>query len=163
MAHRHHLIHWLKEAYALEEKLETMLGKQADDLAENFTVVSDKLREHQQETRVHSELVAEYLKSMGEGTSDLKAMGGKAMAMIEGVLLGLSEDRVVKYSAAGFAIEHFEIAHYTAIRTAAQELDEKEIVAMCDRILKEEQRMADWIEKNAEQTVKDFLAHSHQE
>lgn len=163
MSHQKHLVHFLQEAYALEEKLVTSLEKQAEDLKEDFPEVSKQVRKHLLETKKHSEMVEKSLEKLGESPSDMKAMGGKATAMMEGMMVGMKEDKVVHYSEMSFAVEHFEIAHYNTIMVTAKELGEKEIVEMCQTILNDEQDMADWLEKNAAPTVKKFLEMSHEE
>ena len=163
MSHHKHLVHFLQEAYALEEKLITSLEKQAADLKEDFPEVSQQLLKHQKETKGHSEMVSKCLEQLGESPSDMKAMGGKAAATMEGMMIGMKEDKVIHYSAMGFAVEHFEIAHYTAVMVTAEELGKTEIVDMCQQILAEEQAMADWIEDHAEETVKKYLKLAHRE
>ena len=58
---------------------------------------------------------------------------------------------------ADFAAEHFEIASYTALRAAAQEVGNDYIIRTCEQILADEQAMARWLEGNLPTTVQETL------
>ena len=61
---------------------------------------------------------------------------------------GPAKDELVKNALADFAAENFEVASYTALILAAQELGDQQTAGVCQQILQEDQAMADWLEQN---------------
>ena len=61
---------------------------------------------------------------------------------------GTAQDEMVKNSLADAAAEQFEIASYTALIGAAQELGDQHTVTVCQQILQDEQEMLSWLQQN---------------
>jgi len=77
--------------------------------------------------------------------------------MLEAVMNAPKEDKLVKNAFADFAAEHFEIACYNALITAAEELDDMETLQVCQAILGDEENMAYWLEENLPMAVRMVL------
>lgn len=69
---------------------------------------------------------------------------------------GMFGDELIKNFLMDYATENFEIACYEALVTAADQVGEPEIAAVCREILQEEQQMADWIRNNLPSVVAEY-------
>lgn len=148
---------WLRDAYAMEQQLVTVLENHAS-AAEDHPRIEARIREHVEETRRHAEQVKQCLERLGESTSTAKT----AMAKLSGWAAGLApagaSDTLVKSALADYSTEHFEIACYRALITAAQSLGEADMVETFRGIIADEERMAGWLEETLPQTVLEHLA-----
>jgi ferritin-like metal-binding protein YciE len=150
------LIDWLRDAYAMEKAMEVALEKQIKN-----EKASPALREqatvHLAETQGHADAVEACLKKIGADTSTLKTTLAQGMEIMKGLGTTFAKDERVKDVLAAYASEHFEIACYTALSAAAKHLRIKAIVDTCTAILKEEKRMANWLQKNLPAVVVSYL------
>lgn len=150
------LIEWLRDAYAMEKAMELALKKQIE--TKNVSaLMRDQAALHLAETRHHAEAVGDCLKQLGSDTSTLKTAMARGLEIMKGASTAFSGDHRVKDLLGICAAEHFEIACYTALRAGAARFGIFEIVETCNRILKEEQRMADWLEANLPHVVMGYL------
>jgi ferritin-like metal-binding protein YciE len=69
----------------------------------------------------------------------------------------LTSDEVVKGTMAAYAFEHTEIATYRVLIAAADELEEREMKEVFERILAEEVAMANWLELHLDEITRVFL------
>ena len=93
----------------------------------------------------------------GGTTSTLKDLGGKSMAMAQGMSGIFASDEVVKGTMASYTFEHMEIASYQVLAATAGMLGDHETKQVCEAILREEQAMADWLKENLESVATQFL------
>jgi ferritin-like metal-binding protein YciE len=156
MKTKEELTDWLRDAYAMETAMLLALKKQI-----NNEKVSQRMREqasiHYTETEGHAEAVKACLAKLGSDVSTLKTALAQGLEFMKSTGTFLAKDERVKDALAAYASEHFEIACYTALRTAAEKIGVREIVSTCDAILKEEVAMADWLQKNLPDVVRDYL------
>lgn len=143
---RDHYIAWLKDAHAMERALETALTKQAKHARAVDGVLEQRISQHVQETRRHAELVEQALMRNGADPSAMKDAAGRMQASIQGMLSGASSDTPVKDALVGIAAEHFEIACYRSLETAAREIGDMETAEVCDEIIRDEEAMATFLE-----------------
>ena len=68
----------------------------------------------------------------------------KMSATINGLGMSMMDDKMVKNVHSSYAAEHFEIATYTVIQAAAEELDDDETASICSDIIEDEIAMANW-------------------
>jgi ferritin-like metal-binding protein YciE len=153
---REELIDWLRDAYAMERGLETTLGKQVqnEDMPE---LLREQARVHLEETKAHAEAVKACLQQLGTDTSALKTGVAQAMEMAKGFGTNFARDERVKDLLMAVASEHFEIACYRALRVGAELAGEPGIVAVCDRIIPDDQRMAYWLAEYRPMVVGGYL------
>jgi ferritin-like metal-binding protein YciE len=64
---------------------------------------------------------------------------------------------VIKGSLASYTFEQMEIASYTILIAAADACGDTTTAAICTRILKEEQAMANWLSAQTPNLVRAFL------
>ena len=139
------LVAWLNDAHAMELSLvKNLEGKSNDADEAGKKDVKSRIDEHIEETRKHAELVKSCIERLGGDTSIAKDMMGKAMGYVQGAMNSMYNDTMVKNALESYAAEHFEIAAYTSIISAAKEIGDVETVSICSKILKEEEQMAAW-------------------
>ncbi|MBR0649974.1 ferritin-like domain-containing protein [Roseomonas terrae] len=152
-----YLAQWLRDAHAMEEQAEQMLGSTAERV-EAYPELRQRLLQHQTETRDQARLIQSCLARYETSNSALKDMAGKATALAQSVSGLFVSDEVVKGLMAGITFEHMEVAAYSIIVAAARRLGDNETVEICSRILLEEDEMAAWLEEKAPEIVEQFLA-----
>ena len=146
MAHAQ-LAAWLDDAYSMEQGLVAILQAHADDLDRALPGSAGPIREHISETRQHAERVKQCLQILNETPSQLKSTFSGLMGSIEGRATRAFRDELVKNTLMDLASEHFEIGCYRALVAAARQLGYPEIAELCERNLRDEERMAQWLEQ----------------
>jgi ferritin-like metal-binding protein YciE len=159
---REWLVQWIRDAHAMEEQAETMLNGQLSRL-ENYPELSERIRQHVEETKGQAARLKTCLEAMGEDTSTLKDTGGKLMAWGQSFSGLFAGDEVMKGSLASYTFEHMEIASYTMLIAAAESLGEAEVARACEQNLREEEAMADWLRQHLPATTEQFLARADTE
>jgi ferritin-like metal-binding protein YciE len=158
------LIQYLNEAYGLERHLETAL--QAHLAVAARTAYKQRLRTHLTETKRHARDVAKRIKQLGgtaetidlpgpDALSDVaqSAVAGaqRAAALAKGPLHALrgtgEEEKQLKNAKTEYASEAEEIATYSAILALAEELEDRDSTLLVRTILREEERMRSFLEK----------------
>jgi ferritin-like metal-binding protein YciE len=114
--------------------------------------------EHLEETRRHAEIVHTCLQSLGADVSTLKTGMATMLELGKGMGTMFASDERVKDLLAAYGSEHFEIACYKALRAGAEVINEPQIVAACDRIIPDEEKMALWLSENLPAVVREYLA-----
>lgn len=137
-------ISWLKNAHAMEMGLVTTLEKQIEE-TDSEPIIQERLKEHLEETKRHAQLVQDSVERNGGSVSGMQDVISKMSASITGFGTRMMEDSLVKNLQTSYAAEHFEIAMYTAIQETARIMDDMKTVHMCDTILNDERRMAEWL------------------
>ncbi len=79
------------------------------------------------------------------------------MAGMQGAVGMFSSDEIIKGGMLSYAFEHFEIAAFRNLIEAARLVGDRETMAVCERILPEEQAMADWLQHNLASVSRRFL------
>lgn len=151
-----HLLAWLRDAHAMEEQAETLLTSQISRL-KHYPDLRRKLEEHLEETKRQAKLVDDCIQRLGGDSSAVKDAMGKMVAMGQGLSGLFVDDEVIKGSLASYTFEHMEIASYTILVAAAEACGDTTTAAICSRILKEEQAMAQWLADHTPQLVRAFL------
>jgi ferritin-like metal-binding protein YciE len=155
------LAQWLRDAHAMEEQAETMIGSQVSRL-ENYPELRDRFSLHLEETRRQAKRVSECLERMGESTSVTKDAGAKMLATAQGLSGFFVGDEVMKGSLASYTFEHMEIASYRILSAAAEEVGDIETQRVCEEILREEEAMAEWLMAHLPEVTHEFLARDSQ-
>jgi ferritin-like metal-binding protein YciE len=141
------LISWLNDAYGMEKALVQILEHQVKD-AKEYPEVEARLQLHLDETRSHAQLVQSSIERLGGHTSTIKSGIASLFGQVQAVSTGPAKDELVKNSLADFAAENFEIASYRSLIAAADEVNDQETVTMCQQILRDEEAMAQWLDRN---------------
>lgn len=149
------LVQYLVEAYGKERELETSLGAHIG--MTDRKAYKKRLQDHLKETRNHAKLVERRAKKLGAagpvatGLKEATALTGRAAALAKGPLhmaRGLSvEEKQLKNAKSEYSEEHNEIAMYRAIEVLAEEVGDKETAKMARGIRREEERMANFLDR----------------
>jgi ferritin-like metal-binding protein YciE len=137
------LISWLNDAYSMEHSQQQMLERFIKDFDDQASI-QEQLRKCLEDTKRHTEDVMACIERMGGKTSKTKGAFGTVSGMLQGVQSSAFRDQHVKNMLMLHAGGHFAHASYTSITTGARELGENDIAGICERIAKEELKMADW-------------------
>lgn len=149
-------VSWLQNAYAMETGLIEILEAHRDQ-ADGYPDVQKKIAEHLSLTKEHADRVKKCLHDLHEEPSNIKSALQSFVGTMSGAVSSMPGDRVIKNGIADFAAEHMEIATYSALIVAAEELEYSEIADTCMEILAQEQEMALWLEENLPISVKTYL------
>ena len=150
------LIAWLNDAYAMECNLARVLDDHARDEA-NIPELRVRHEKHADETRRHASLVEECLRLLGEEPSFARTAVEMAMGSVQRATSGMFGDELVKNMLIDYSSEHLEIAWYTALIAAAEELGHARIAEICKEILTEEKAMATWLAETIPAVAKGFI------
>jgi len=159
MKTRDEIIDWLRDAYAMERALEIGLKKQMENDALS-AAIRTQARRHLEETRAHAAAVKACLEGMGTDCSALKTGVATTLEAMRGIGTMFTADERVKDLLSAYASEHFEIACYQALRTAADWINETTVIALCDRIIPDEERMAEWLRANLPGVVQSYMVET---
>jgi ferritin-like metal-binding protein YciE len=147
---------WLKDAHAMEQSLANVLQQHIKD-ARDVPEIYERLEQHLEETKRHADRIRLCLKSLGESPSAIKSAAGTSMGFLQGVSTGMLRDERVKNAIADYAMEHFEMACYSALATAADDMGLLNIAQTCREIFGEEAEMADWLEEQIPEVTRMHL------
>jgi ferritin-like metal-binding protein YciE len=150
---------WLRDAHAMEKQAESMLEKMAERL-EHYPELRARLLQHLEETRHQQRLLEDVIERNGISHSTLKDAMSKLIAFGQAMGGMMTPDEVVKGAIAGYVFEHFEVACYTSLITAAEQAGDHAGAEVFRTILKEEQAMADWARDHLPQVTQQFLQRS---
>jgi ferritin-like metal-binding protein YciE len=166
------LVQYLNEAYGKERHLEQALT--AHITLTTKPNYRKRLEEHRRETKRHGDRVQRRIKQLG-GSAETVPLPGpdafteaaeagmslaqRAFAMARGPLhavRGTSEpEKMLKNAKTEYSEEAEEIATYTAIEQLASKVGDKETAKLAKEIRREEERMANFLQKLIPQLVND--------
>jgi ferritin-like metal-binding protein YciE len=148
------LAQYLIEAYGKEKELEVAL--EAHIGMTTRAPYKKRLQEHLKETKAHARLLERRIRKLdhSKGTEAIAKVGAqvnKLVATAKGplhALRGNSEaEKMLKNAKTEYFSEHEEIATYSAIETLAESVGDDETAKMARQILREERKMATFLEK----------------
>ncbi len=144
MAHNELYLAWLNDAYGLEQSLVQTLERHVKD-AKDHPQIEARLQQHLEETRRHADLVESCIVRLGSSTSSIKSGMSTIMGAVQGMSTGPAKDELIKNALADYSAEHFEIASYTSLISAAQSLGDLQTAQICQQILQDELAMQSWL------------------
>ncbi|MDB5490683.1 MAG: hypothetical protein JWO78_532 [Micavibrio sp.] len=153
---REHLIHWLRDAYAMEKQALEMCERQSERI-ENYPELKARIAEHVVETKSQIARLDECFKLLEESPSAVKDAAGWFMGNMQAAGGMLMPDEIVKGSMASYVFENLEIASYTILIAAAEADSQPKIASLCREILEQEKAMAEWLKNHLSETTKTFL------
>ena len=144
MARKELVIAWLNDAHATELGIAQVLERHVEE-AKDHPQMQVGLQRHLEQTRRHAELVKGCVERMGGETSGIKSGMASVMGAVQGMTTKLAKDELIKNTLHDYGTEHFEIACYTSLIAAAENLGDQETVRVCQEILRDDQAMADFL------------------
>jgi ferritin-like metal-binding protein YciE len=137
MAHKELVIAWLNDAYAMELGIAQILQRHVEE-AKDHPQMQAGLQRHLEQTRRHAELVKGCVERMGGETSGIKSGMASVMGAVQGMTTKLAKDELIKNTLHDYGNEHFEIACYTSLIAAAENLGDQETAGVCREILRDD-------------------------
>ena len=147
---------WLKDAYAMEQGIVEILERQIDHF-DDMPQAQTMIRQHLELTKDHGDRVQACVKMLGDDVSVVKSGMSNVLGAVQGMTTGMSNDKRVKDAMGDYAIEHFEIASYLVLQSAAREIGHEEIASICEGIMREEREMAQWLEQQMPVVTRNHL------
>ncbi len=160
MAHKELVIAWLNDAHAMELGIAQVLERHAEE-AKDHPQMQAGLQRHLEQTRRHAELVKGCVERMGGETSGVKTGMASVMGAVQGMTTKLAKDELIKNTLHDYGTEHFEIACYTSLIAAAENLGDDETARICLEILRDDQAMADFLFQQIPPTTIEMLQMEH--
>jgi len=146
----------LQNAHAMETQAIQLLTRQVERL-ENYPELEARMREHLEESKSQRARLEEVLHGLEENYSALKeaalGIGGNFAALAHVA----ASDEILKNTLANYMFEHFEIAAYKSLIAMSQHLGDAAGAAAAEISLREEERMAAWIDERIGSTTLTFL------
>jgi ferritin-like metal-binding protein YciE len=150
------VVQYLNEAYGKEKQLETAL--EAHIAMTTRAPYKKRLKEHLKETKAHAKQVERRIKALGGqaggdgvvgAANKAQTAANKAAALATGPLHAVrgtgEQEKMLKNAKTQFQDEAEEIATYTAIETLATAVGDKETARLAKGILREEERMSNFL------------------
>ncbi len=156
MGSRDILINWLNDAYAFERGLAVILNEHIKSSGD-YPEIRGKLQEHLEKTKSHSVELKKNIERLGGKASELKAGASGAISWAEGKTAGLAKDHIIKNCLADYASEQMEVAAYTALIAAAEEIGDQGVIDACEKILADEEEMSAWLADQLPDLTQEFL------
>jgi ferritin-like metal-binding protein YciE len=135
------LIAWLNNAYSMENSLIQMLENRVKG-TQDFPDLQALDQQHLEETRRHAENVKQCITRLGEKPSSVKSLFGTIFGAIQAPMTGFGRDEIVQNTLADHSAERFEVASYTALIEAANQLGDAETARVCTQNMREDEAMA---------------------
>jgi ferritin-like metal-binding protein YciE len=147
----------LRNAHAMETQARELLERQSERLDE-YPDLKAKLSSHLQETNEQLQRLEQCLESCGESTSSLKDTATSVVANLQAMGHAIADDEVLKNTFANEAFENYEIAAYKSLLALCGPANESSAKPLLEQSLREEEGMADWIDKHVEKITMDYLS-----
>ena len=160
MAHQEIVIAWLNDAHAMELAIAQVLEQHAEQ-AEDHPPMHTALQRHLEQTRRHADLVKGCVERMGGETSGVKTGMASVMGTVQGMTTKLAKDDLIKNTLHDYGTEHFEIACYTSLIAAGENLGDLETAQVCGEIPRDEQAMAEFLFQQIPPTTMEMLQMEH--
>ncbi|HLI52581.1 MAG TPA: DUF892 family protein [Thermomicrobiaceae bacterium] len=143
---------WLSDAYLMERSITEVLENHVS-ATNKHPELHARVLQHLEETRNHERLVEECINRLGGSAPSIKASISTFMGQMRAVSQAGGEDEPLKDSISDYATEHFEMATYKAIMTAAEAENDPETVDTCRKILLDEEDMARFLDDHLAQVA----------
>src|SRR4051794_31122596 len=133
---REQLVKHLTDAHSIEEQALTQMRRAPDIAGEGK--LAEAFREHLTETERHEQLVRQRLEALGEDTSTLKDLAGKAGGVGMVLFARFNPDTPGKLVNHAYSYEHMELAAYELLARVADRAGDEETAAVAREIAAEE-------------------------
>lgn len=151
----------LRNAHAMETQARELMERQSERL-DGYPEVKAKIAAHLQETNEQLRRIEQCLEACGESTSSLKDTTQSVMANAQAMMHAMASDEILKNTFANNAFENFEIAAYKSLLALCGPAGVEQARAPLETSLKEELRMAQWIDANVEKVTMQYVARERQ-
>lgn len=151
-----HLVHWLKDAYAMEKQALEMCERQSERI-ENYPELKTRIIKHTEETKGQIERLNKCFSLLDETPSQIKDAIGWTMGNMQALGGMIMPDEIVKGSMASYIFENMEIASYKVLIATAEAAKQPLIAELCRENLEEEEAMPEWLSQHLPDTITQFI------
>jgi ferritin-like metal-binding protein YciE len=152
----------LRNAHAMEVQARELMERQSERV-DQYPEVKSKVSAHLEETNEQLRRLESCLEACGESTSSVKDTTQSLAANMQAMMHALAGDEILKNTFANGAFENFEIAAYKSLLALCGAAGVASAKAPLEQSLKEEQRMASWIDSNVEKITMEYLQHQERQ
>jgi ferritin-like metal-binding protein YciE len=142
----------------METGLVSILQNHAAQFDNSLPTAAARLREHIRETQQHADRLRQCLQLLNATPSSVKSTLSSLVGYVEGSSTLVFRDPLVKDTLTDYGSEQFEVACYTALVAAANELNYPQIAALCQENLDEDLDMAVWLLEQIPTVIKQNVA-----
>ena len=142
----------LRNQHAVENQAIELLERQIGRL-ENYPEMSARMKEHLAESKEQARRIEEILSALGTSHSSLKDTATSILGNLMAIGHSTAPDEVLKNTLANYSFEHYEIAGYVSLLTLADAAGIDQAKVALNESLREEERMAQWIEDHIAPTT----------
>jgi ferritin-like metal-binding protein YciE len=146
----------LRNAHAMEVQARELMERQSERL-DDYPEVKARTSSHLRETNEQIKRLEDCLQACGESTSALKDSAQSFLANTQAMMHAMAGDEILKNTFANNAFEHFEIAAYKSLLTLCSAAGMESAKAPLEMSLKEEERMAEWIDSNIGKVTMEYV------
>jgi ferritin-like metal-binding protein YciE len=150
------LMNWLRDAHAMEMQAIQILGNQARRI-ESYPELRNRILEHLEETEAQAEMLERCIERRGTTSSVLKDRAAAFLGNVQALGGAFFGDEVVKGAITSYTFEHLEIAAYRSLIGAAEEFGDDDTARICSEILRQEEAMAGWLERQLPELTRQYL------
>lgn len=148
----------LRNAHAMEVQARELMERQSERL-DDYPEVQAKVKAHRSETMQQLARLEQCLEACGETSSTLKDAAQSVVANTMAMAHAMAGDEILKNTFANNAFEHFEIAAYKSLISLCEPAGQQGSRGLLETNLKEEERMAAWIDANVGTVTMTYLAN----
>jgi ferritin-like metal-binding protein YciE len=153
---RDDVIAWLRDAHAMEaahvDNLDRLIR-----LSDNYPQLKSQLQKHLVISTKQRDEIEQELARFDTSRSVLKDWAMKFTGQVEPLVSRFTQDSIPKNCLLAHSYEAFEIASYRSLLGAAEELDMQELRTMCERYIREEQEMANFLFEHLPEITRQYL------
>lgn len=149
----------LRNAHAMEKQALSIMEPQVKRL-EHYPEVSALLKTHIEETKGQIGRLDQILEGLASSSSTVKDLSLSFTGSMAAVTHSLASDEILKNTFANYAFEHFEIAAYTSLITAAEDAGASTAIPLLKQNLDEEIRMTKRLQDSLPTVTRKFIALS---
>lgn len=150
------LMHWLRDAHAMEAQAETMLAGMESRI-EHYPHLRKRIAQHLKETQHQAQRLDDAIGRLGGSAPAVKDSVANIAAMMQTLMAGMAGDEVMKGLLAGYTFEHYEIGAYRILIAAAGMLGDAHTTRILRENLREEEDMAQWLSNNIDPLTAEYL------
>ena len=151
-----HLMHWLRDAHAMEIQAIQAVEDQTDRLL-NYPELRNWAQEHVQAAKQHRELIRECIERRGGSTSTIKDVAMAVVGKFQELTGMLMADEVLKNIIGDYSFKHYQIACYKSLIAAAEEASDPETKQVCEDILSTHQQLVDRLLPYIPQATREYM------
>jgi ferritin-like metal-binding protein YciE len=148
----------LRNAHAMEIQARELMERQSERLGD-YPEVQSKVAAHLEETKLQIQRIEQCMEECGETSSMVKDAAQSVMGNTMAMAHAMAGDEILKNTFANNAFENFEIAAYKSLIALCADAGTKSARLLLEMSLKEEERMAAWIDANVEKITRAYVSY----